>query len=180
MYSQIKKNKKYDCTKRENGRRVAFVWVYLRDQSAQLLGFKNLSAVLHSHCSEELYNCLKTAQIQPHLNLLWLLSQSEECVALFLKWSASDTHTHAQAHTHRADLPGKPNRTSWQMCRGNNSPCHLFFGASPPNTPLSVLKPRTGWYKRTITGEAANNALSISPLGYWSMLSRWYRAILSV
>lgn len=42
-----------------------------------------------------------------------------------------------------AGPPEKPNRTRWQMCHGNDSPCHLFFTASSPNPfPTSTSQSR--------------------------------------
>lgn len=62
--------------------------------------------------------------------------------------------------------PQKPNITRWQMCHGNNSPYHLFFRCFIAK--CSRLRPATKDRMKYSYdyGEAANNALSISPLGY--------------
>lgn len=67
----------------------------------------------------------------------------------------SEAHGSALSAAHvqiarRPASPRKPNITRWQMCLGNNSPYHLFFGASLPNARLSVLLPRTEWNTATI------------------------------
>lgn len=54
------------------------------------------------------------------------------------------------AYSYSAAPPRQPNTTRWQMHHGSYSPYHLFFGASLPNTRLSVLQPRTEWNTATI------------------------------
>lgn len=100
------------------------------------------------------------------LNPLWLPSHFGGMLRFLRKVCL---HTRARTHTHSdcrhcADLPEKPNRTRWQMCHGNNSPCHLFFGASPPNLSLSVLQSRTEWNTSPIMGKQLIMHYQLVPL----------------
>lgn len=104
------------------------------------------------------------------LNPLWFPSHSEVCCFALRRSASSHKHTHTRAHTltlirmHCADLPERPNRTHWQMCHGNNSPCHLFFSASSPNPSLSVPPSRTGWNTSPIMGKQLIMHYQLVPL----------------
>lgn len=112
--------------------------------------FLILPASLYSHCSKTHLKLSRPVKHGLQLNPLWLPSHSEVCCFALREVRL---HAHTLGRRRCADLPEKPNRTRWQMCHGNNSPCHLFFGASTPNPSLSVPQSRTEWNTSPIMGK---------------------------
>lgn len=100
-----------------------------------------------SHCSTRA--CLYARQTQASIKSTLTPPLTPRCAALLWERSAS---AHSRRGGRRADPLAEPNRPRWQMCHGNNSPCHLFFGASWPNPSASVLRSRTGWNTSPIMG----------------------------
>ena len=132
--------------------------------------FLILPASLYSRCSQHTCSCLKARQTQASIKSTLTHFSLGGVWLSFKKDLPPHAHTHTHMHTHTdagtADLPEKANRARWQMCHGNNSPCHLFFrGFNAKSSPLRpVIKDRMKY--KSHYGEVANNALSISPLGY--------------
>lgn len=87
--------------------------------------------------SNQTCSCLKARQTKASIKSILTPFPLLRCVALLCCLPPT------YMHRHPATLPEKPDRAHWQMCHGNSSPYHLFFGALLPNTQLSVLQPRT-------------------------------------